>query len=231
MPKMPNIYKGDLYGHITLTGNSKRVGDRAVVYVEGTCICGKVKYFIFHKLVHGRSKSCGCKRLESRNPTVVTHCATTLLAIKLGHKKIYMAHYNMLRRCYNPTSHRYKNYGGRGIKVCELWKNNFKEFYEWALRSGWEKGLTIERIRVNDDYSPENCIWMESELQTANTTRNIKISAFGETKCLSLWSRDNRCLVNKDTVISRIRKGVSPEVALAHRNRIHKKSILNGSII
>lgn len=79
----------------------------------------------------------------------------------------------MKQRCYNPNNKYYYRYGGRGITICDEWRNNFLEFYNWAISSGWKKELSIERKNNNKDYSPDNCYWATPKEQSRNTSRNI----------------------------------------------------------
>ena len=65
--------------------------------------------------------------------------------------------HGMKQRCYYKKNKYYEDYGGRGICVCDEWRNNFKKFYDWATKSGWKKGLYIDRINNNGNYEPENC--------------------------------------------------------------------------
>lgn len=82
--------------------------------------------------------------------------------------RIYDCWYMMIQRCYNPKDERYKDYGGRGITVCEVWKFSFDAFYYWALAHGYADNLTISRDNNNLGYSPENCSWKDWETQAHN---------------------------------------------------------------
>ena len=84
---------------------------------------------------------------------------------------IYIAHKNMMTRCYKTNSPKYHRYGGRGIKVCEEWKT-VKNFYNWAIQNGWEKGLTLDRINNDGDYKPENCQWISLSENSGKNSLN-----------------------------------------------------------
>ncbi len=75
----------------------------------------------------------------------------------------------MHQRCYNKKRKGYKNYGGRGIKVCDEWLNDKEAFINWSLDNGWEKGLTIDRIDNDGDYEPDNCRFVTRQAQMYNT--------------------------------------------------------------
>ena len=83
------------------------------------------------------------------------------------------------------NNHAYKDYGGRGIKMCDEWRNNPKSFLDWAYESGYRKDLTIERIDVDGDYCPENCTWITRAEQQRNKRNNVKIIYNDEEYCLS----------------------------------------------
>jgi len=95
----------------------------------------------------------------------------------------------MRRRCNNPKSDYYNNYGGRGIKVCKEW-NDYSNFREWALSSGYLENLSIDRIDVDGDYQPSNCRWATRKEQANNTRRNIKLTYKGVTKTATEWARE-----------------------------------------
>ena len=109
----------------------------------------------------------------------------------------------MRKRCYNPNCKRYKDYGGRGIKICEEWYNSSDAFVEWSLNNGYSDDLTIDRIDVNGDYSPENCKWSTYIEQCNNTRNTIYVEYKGIKKPLTIWCRELN--LNYDTVHGRIR--------------------------
>lgn len=94
---------------------------------------------------------------------------------------------NMKQRCYNKNAKSFTDYGGRGIKVCDEWFNDFQAFKEWALSNGYNDTLTIDRIDNNKGYSPNNCRWVDRKTQNRNR-KNVKYYTInGDTHCLSEW--------------------------------------------
>ena len=142
-----------------------------------------------------------------------SNCAIKRSA-KIGrhYRKIYYAWNHMTQRCHNQNNREYKNYGGRGIKVCDEWRNNSEAFIKWSLSSGWREGLSIDRIDNNGDYCPENCRWTDWITQSNNKRNTIIISAFGKTMPCSEWSRTYGIPCN--TIRSRIERGWDPEIAI-----------------
>lgn len=108
----------------------------------------------------------------------------------LSKTKLYKIWLNMKSRCYNKTATRYERYGGRGIFVCDEWKNNFMNFYNWACNNGYIEGLSIERIDINDGYYPQNCKWITKSEQSKNTCRTHLITYNHETKCVEDWCKE-----------------------------------------
>jgi len=85
--------------------------------------------------------------------------------------KIYEVWHSMCKRCANHNSPVYDKYGGRGIAVCDEWKD-FLPFYEWAIENGYSEGLTLDRIDNDGNYSPDNCRWTTYHQQNANSRNN-----------------------------------------------------------
>lgn len=127
------------------------------------------------------------------------HCKTRLY-------RIYNA---MHRRCENPNNESYKNYGGRGISVCEQWsgKLGFFEFYKWSMENGYSDNLTIDRINNDKGYSPENCRWTTNEIQTNNRRCSIKFLYKGTQQTLSEIAKKEN--IKYQLLYSRIKKGIS----------------------
>lgn len=103
--------------------------------------------------------------------------------------RLYGIWSNMKTRCYCKTDPHYKRWGGRGIQVCDEWKNSFTSFYQWAVENGYEDTLTIDRIDNDKNYEPSNCRWA-TLIEQANNTRNSRYYTHnGETHTMAEWSR------------------------------------------
>ncbi len=126
-----------------------------------------------------------------------THCLS-------GHP-LYNTWKKMKNRCENEKSEDYKNYGGRGISVCDEWKDDFVEFLYWSLKHGWEKGLSIERKDVNGDYCPQNCCYIPMSEQAKNRTTTTQIEFNGEVHTISEWARIIG--ISRSTLKERLRSG------------------------
>lgn len=163
------------------------------------CECGKEKLVDGYSLRSGISKYCiDCKNQKRYG--------------KKKNKRINIIYNGMKARCYNSNTPEYKNYGGRGIKMCDEWINNPQSFYDWAMDNGYEEGLSIDRIDVNGNYEPSNCRWVTKEVQDNNRRNNRKITYKGKTKTLSQWSKKYN--INIVTLSDRLKAGLSIEEAL-----------------
>lgn len=132
---------------------------------------------------------------------------------KRNRNDLWVTWYNMKQRCTNPTNHCYSRYGGRGIKICDKWLNDFHSFEKWAKESGYKKGLTIDRIDNDKGYSPENCRWVTMNVQQNNRRTNRIETYEGVTDTVAnlcrFYGRDY-WLVN-----NRLQKGKNIEEAMS----------------
>lgn len=122
---------------------------------------------------------------------------------------------DMKRRCYNPEEKFYKDYGGRGIKVCDEWmdkKEGHRNFQKWAIENGWEEGRSIDRIDVNGNYEPSNCRWATPEEQANNRRNNNYVTINGVTKTTSEWAR--QIGISQNAFTGRINSGWTGEELL-----------------
>lgn len=140
------------------------------------CDCGNIKRVRSAVLRSGNTRSCGCLRNEMSGSRLRVHGDTQSCL----HKKWA----SMLNRCRNK---REKNYGAKGICVCEEWLD-YTNFKKWAEDSGYRDGLTIDRIDNSKGYFPDNCRWADRKAQNNNTSRNHWITFNGETKTMAQWS-------------------------------------------
>ena len=122
------------------------------------CDCGGEKIATTHILTYGKVTSCGCLRKERGMHYV--HGGS--------HTRLYRIWKGMKNRCYNPKQTGYERYGGRGITICEEWLNNYDAFRTWAVASGYQDHLTIDRVDNDKGYSPDNCRWATYSEQIHN---------------------------------------------------------------
>lgn len=177
------IQIGDRFGRLTVVeycGISIIFSKRQRMW-KCKCDCGKTIYTTTGRLNYGL-KSCGCLSLEKRV------LASKIACTKHGmtDSKEYHVWCGLRQRCYNSNNAKYKNYGARGIKVCERWLHSFENFY--ADMGEMPDGCSIDRIDVNGDYCPENCRWVDQKTQQNNRRNNTKITFNGVTETLRYWS-------------------------------------------
>ena len=156
---------------------------RRFYYYLCKCDCGNDYIVLKSALLNGSTRSCGCYNTEIR----IQQCKKRAKH-NLTNTRLHRIWEKMHGRCFCPTSQDYTNYGGRGITICEEWKNDFKAFYDWAMANGYKDNLTIDRINVNGNYEPSNCRWVGAKVQQRNRRNNKLITFKGETHCLFEWA-------------------------------------------
>jgi hypothetical protein len=160
-------------------------------------------------MVAGTTQSCGCIKKE----TSADNCRK-LATHNLSKTALYRKWAGMKSRCLYPSQPGYKNYGGRGIMICDEWLYSFENFYRWSMNNGYKERLTLDRIDTNGNYSPDNCRYITDAEQKNNTTKNVFVEAFGERKTTTQWEADERCMCSAGQLRYRIRAGWEPEMAI-----------------
>ena len=148
----------------------------------------------------------------------------------LSKTRLHRIWHSMYCRCYYPTTNQYKNYGGKGIKVCEEWKHieGFVNFYNWAKKNGYEENLTLDRIDNNKDYCPSNCRWITPKQQSNHRTNNVYYTFNGETKTSKQWCEIFN--ISQTTLLDRLKRGWTLEQALTISTKgNHRKVNLRNS--
>lgn len=193
---------GKKYGRLTVIERTQNKGKETMWIC--LCDCGNKIVVQGNNLKSGHSKSCGCYNSE----------ATANRNYKHGkrHTRLYTIWSGMRRRCYEVTNPKYKDYGGRGIVVCEEWKDDFNNFYLWSMSHGYKDNLTIDRIDVNGNYEPSNCRWATNKEQANNRRSNKLYSYKGKTQNISQWANEFKIPYHK--LHERLKKGWNIDKAL-----------------
>ena len=197
--KNPHCAPGQRFGRLVLISEAAKRGYRR--HWNCLCDCGTEKIVWSASLRCGRTKSCGCLHRDICVEYNTTH--------GLSKTPLYSVWRGMIARCSEPQHKAYKNYGGRGIKVCDEWQDP-ASFYEWGL-VGYAPGLSLDRINCNGHYSPDNCRWASRATQARNTRRNITAPS-GE-----LWVEvAQKNGISQSNFYNRYARGWAPERAATH---------------
>lgn len=169
MPKFKNI-SGQRFGMlVAIEPIATRNKNRARIKWKCQCDCGKLTVVTSSNLTAGHTKSCGCL-----NQKLFSERCKSMPTIHNGSKeRLYSVWHGMKARCNNPNNKRYPQYGGRGIKICDEWDEDYSDFRAWALKNGYDPqaqrgAYTIDRINNDLGYSPENCRWITNKEQQKN---------------------------------------------------------------
>lgn len=169
---------GNIYGRLTVISRGISKNNHANWLCK--CSCGNEVIVTGSSLRNNKTKSCGCFKNEETKNRFTKH--------GLKNHSLYGVYIKMKSRCYNINDKDYKNYGKRGINLCNEWKYSFINFYNWAIKNGYQNNLTIERINVNENYEPNNCTWIENKYQALNRVNSLKFTYHGETKDIRYFS-------------------------------------------
>lgn len=181
------------------------------------CDCGKNTIKLATKLKNGLVKSCGCLAVEKLLERNTKH--------NLANTRIYKIYKGIIQRCYSISNPAYKNYGGRGIIICDEWldkENGFMNFYNWAIKNGYQESLSIDRIDVNGNYEPSNCKWATFREQCNNRRTNHYITYKDEKHTIAEWS--NILGISYSMLKHRLERNWDIEKALFYP---HRKEIYN----
>lgn len=184
MPHSPRFVDmaGQKFGYLTvkrLVGKNKH---RMAMW-ECECECGKLATLSRNALITGNTSSCGCKWADANT----THGHKKKGTGKHRGTKTYKCWQQMKHRCTNPKNPHWKDYGGRGITVCQRWLESFENFLQDMGEA--PEGMTIERSNNHLGYSKENCRWVSNDVQQRNRRNNVRITIGDETKCAAEWAR------------------------------------------
>lgn len=194
MGKFKNIV-GQKFGKLLILTDNERKNNTSNLYCRCLCDCGNEKLIRKSCILNGNTKSCGCLAKDAHKNRESYHGDSDTTE--------YTTYTCMKYRCYNPKNHAYKDYGGRGITVCDRWmgKNGYKNFIsDMGYKNNPE--LTLERIDNEKGYSPENCIWATRKAQATNRRTTTKYKYLGKELTLNEWSKSTG--IHKSTLYYRV---------------------------
>lgn len=213
-----NDITGAKFGIMTILGYAGPVvhaaGGRSK-YWWVKCECGNVRKISASSLKYDGQQSCGCQTGAQIAKSNTTHGKTGTLEFAIF--------YVMRDRCNNPNSVMYKDYGGRGIKVCDRWMEHRAGLSNFLADMGPRPSRlhSLDRIDNNKGYSPENCRWATKKEQARNRSNNVFVEFKGKSQCLSAWAEEYG--IHQSTLGSRLGRGWSMDKALSTgiRSRSH----------
>lgn len=190
------VEPGKKYGHLTaLSFSHINKKGHQMWWFECDCKDHTKKQIVASFVLTGHTTSCGCRANDGHNNYRHGLCRD----------RIYRIYHHMIERCYKPSCKEYKNYGERGVKVCDEWRESFLAFNKWAIENGYKDNLTIDRIDVNGNYEPSNCRWTTQKIQQNNRRNNHIITIDGVSHTISEWGEITG--VGCDNIYARLKLG------------------------
>lgn len=191
--KLRRDLTGQKYGMLTVISRSadRGSGKKPTVKWDCVCECGKITCVTSSALLTGHTVSCGCKKIKHMES--YKHMT-----------RLYNIWKCMRQRCLNPNNPNYKNYGSRGIAICQEWEE-YAGFKAWAIKNGYSDNLSIDRININGNYEPDNCRWVDDKTQANNTRRNRYIVFRG--RPLTMSQIADELGVSYSTIQHRVERG------------------------
>ncbi|KJW12855.1 hypothetical protein [Levilactobacillus spicheri] len=181
------------------------------IYWKCRCECGSVVVRRRDALNNpGHVVSCGCYRTQVNKTFMEQH--NPKASHGLSQTRIYKIYYKMRERCYDKNYPQFDLYGGRGIRICSEWLDDFRNFYDWSISHGYSEDKSIDRIDFNGNYEPKNCRWADVYQQADNKRNNIVLTHDGITMTMPEWAR--KIGLPYSTLADRRRKGKTVEEIL-----------------
>lgn len=177
------IHKGDKYGLLTAI-EFHHTGNNHAVYWVFSCGCGNEIVTRVTGVKAGHAKSCGCYQRDVAKRSSLKHGGVS----GGGPSRLYRTWISMIERCRRTSTKCYHRYGGRGISVCDEWKD-YRVFEAWSLSNGYANNLFIDRIDNDGNYEPSNCRWATLLENAGHTSKTHAITVDGETHCAAEWAR------------------------------------------
>lgn len=164
------------------------------------CDCGNECIVPAGRLRGGHTNSCGCLSRDN----VIKRNTRNFTTLRSKNERLYYRWAGIKQRCTNPNHSRYKDYGGRGITICDEWLF-YEPFYAWAMENGYEEGLEIDRINNNIGYSPDNCRFVNRISNSRNKRNNVFLELNGRRFTISEWSEISG--IDQKIIQKRLKRG------------------------
>lgn len=201
---------GQRFGRLTVMERMPNNAKHQAVW-RCRCDCGNEVVVASGHLRSGHTQSCGCLCREKAAEYQYRH--------GMKGTKLFSVFHTMKDRCYNPNSKKYKDYGARGIRICDEWLNSSALFFEWAKENGYQEGLSIDRIDVNGNYEPSNCRWVDAKFQANNKRYNHLYEYNGKIQTISQWA--DELGLPYATIKCRIKRGSFDELFNVKDGGVH----------